>query len=236
MRLRLLLPALAVVVGLTAGGGVAAAKKKRVEERKVCTRVKGKRRCRWVPRFDGHGVARSALRSEPVPRPSGAVAFEPNHRPGVIIRGQIYTAAGDFDDAALAELDRGFACKRTGDLRAVDPHLYEIMSSIYDHFGGKTIVLVSGHRFQKNESSRHFHASAMDIYIPGVSIRELYDFASSLDTGGMGVGLYPNSGFVHVDRRAPGAPSYRWTDWSGPRRGKSHKKPPGKKRPPKHNT
>ena len=32
----------------------------------------------------------------------------------------------------------------------------------------------------------------------------------SLDPGGMGIGIYPRAGFVHVDVRA--APSARWID------------------------
>ncbi len=55
----------------------------------------------------------------------------------------------------------------------------------------------------------------MDIRIPGVSISEMYKFAESLDAGGMGIGIYPTSQFIHVDFRAPGEPSYRWTDYSG---------------------
>jgi hypothetical protein len=45
----------------------------------------------------------------------------------------------------------------------------------------------------------------------------------------MGVGLYPTSGFIHVDFRAPGEPSYRWTDYSGP--GGGHRKASKKKHP-----
>ena len=37
---------------------------------------------------------------------------------------------------------------------------------------------------------------------------------ASLDTGGMGLGIYPRAGFVHVDMR-PEA-SYRWVDYSPP--------------------
>jgi hypothetical protein len=60
----------------------------------------------------------------------------------------------------------------------------------------------------------------MDIRVPGVSVQTLYDFAASLDMGGMGIGRYPTSQFVHVDWRAPGEKSYRWTDYSGPGDGK----------------
>jgi hypothetical protein len=45
----------------------------------------------------------------------------------------------------------------------------------------------------------------------------------------MGVGVYPNSQFIHVDFRAPGEPSFRWTDWSGSSRPKA--KPPGRTQP-----
>jgi hypothetical protein len=47
----------------------------------------------------------------------------------------------------------------------------------------------------------------------------------------MGIGIYPASGFVHIDFRAPGDPSFRWTDWSGSKRGKPAKKPTGRTQP-----
>ena len=70
----------------------------------------------------------------------------------------------------------------------------------------------------------------MDIHIPGISIYDLYHFAESLDAGGMGIGIYPTSQFVHVDFRAPGEPSYRWTDYSGHGSPKRHK-PLGRTQP-----
>ncbi|RMH37019.1 MAG: DUF882 domain-containing protein [Deltaproteobacteria bacterium] len=180
-----------------------------------CRRVRGHRRCRWVPVFAGHGVAASRLRTEPLPKPSGDIhLWLVNFREDVAVH--IYRDDGSLDDEALAALDHAFRCKRTREERAVDPRLYEVLSIIYDHFGRRRIELVSGFRFQRNEKSRHFHASAMDIRIPGVSPRKLYEFAESLDTGGMGIGLYPRAGFVHIDFRAPGAKSYRWVDRSPP--------------------
>jgi uncharacterized protein YcbK (DUF882 family) len=174
-----------------------------------------RKRCSFVKEFQGHGVARSTLRVEPLPAPSGDVWLR---SPNVAeeARVKIYKADGSFDDEALAKLDELFRCKRTGEIRAVDPRLYEQLSRIQDHFGGKQIELVSGFRFAERSSSRHYHASAMDIRIKGVSIREMYQMAESLDGGGMGIGIYPRSGFIHVDYRAPGEPSYRWTDYSGP--------------------
>src|SRR5262249_2978098 len=94
------------------------------------------------------------------------------------------------------------------------------------------VFLVSGFRFQERDSSRHFHASAMDIRIPGVNVYELYKYAESLDAGGMGLGIYPTGGFIHFDYRAPAEPSYRSPHWSGhggPGKGKS--KPVGRTQP-----
>lgn len=195
--------------------------------------------------FTGHGVDSIALRKEPVPLPSGEVwVYAVNFREEVRVNIFKRDAAGSivmkdedgpgpaeptaqFDEQALAALDNIFRCKRTGETRAVDPRLYQTLSTIFDKFGSKRVELVSGFRFQREEGSRHYHASAMDIRVPGVSSRALRDFASSLDTGGMGVGIYPRTGFVHVDWRAPGEPSYRWTDRS------SGSKQGGGKRPSK---
>ena len=48
----------------------------------------------------------------------------------------------------------------------------------------------------------------------------------------MGIGIYPASGFVHIDFRAPGDPSFRWTDWSGgKRKNAAKKKGPGRTQP-----
>lgn len=183
--------------------------------------MKVKRRRGYV----GHGVAKEDLRTEPLPTPTGELwLYAENFREELKIN--IYEADGSLNQAALASLDHTFRCKRTQEERAVDPRLYEILSIIQDHFGGKRITLTSGFRFQSNEGSRHFHAAAMDIKVEGVPNREVYEFAQTLDMGGMGIGIYPRSGFVHVDFRAPGEPSYRWTDNSRGRgsRGKSPSK------------
>jgi uncharacterized protein YcbK (DUF882 family) len=190
---------------------------------RVCKTKDGKKRCRIEKEFQGHSVARDSLRTEPLPHPSGDVWLAiPNFREELKVN--IYKPDGSFDEAALAQLDNAFRCRRTNEARAVNPHLYEILSIISDNYGKQRLELVSGFRYAERDSSRHFHASAMDIRVPGTSVRELYDFAQTLDLGGMGIGIYPNSGFVHVDLRAPGEPSYRWTDYSGNSAGSKHSK------------
>ncbi len=200
---------------------------------KLCSETRGsgkkkRRRCTFVREFQGHGVASTKLRTDVLERPTGDVWLSvENLREETKLN--IFKPDGSYDEGALAKLDELFRCRRTGEVRSVDPRLYEQLSRIYDHFGARRIDLVSGFRFAERNSSRHYHASAMDIRIKGVTIREMYDYAESLDGGGMGIGIYPHSGFVHVDFRAPGEPSYRWTDYSGPNSGKKHKS--NKKRP-----
>ncbi len=186
---------------------------------KQCSTDGGKRKCKRVAVFQGHNAGKSTLRAEPLAKPTGDVWVHAENL-GEEAQVNIYKKDGSFDDAALAKLDDLFRCRQTGEVRAVRPELYEQLSRISDHFGGKKIELVSGFRFAERNSSRHFHASAMDIRIKDVSIRDMYSYAESLDAGNMGIGIYPTSGFIHVDFRAPGEPSYRWTDWSGPGGGK----------------
>jgi uncharacterized protein YcbK (DUF882 family) len=200
---------------------------------KQCSRRRGKKSCRRVAVFQGHSAARGALRTDPLDRPSGDVWLRVENL-GEEITGNIYKADGSFDEATLAKLDDLWRDTRTGEVRAVRPELYEHLSRIYDHYPGQRIDLVSGFRFRERDSSRHHHASAMDIRIKDVSIRDLYNFAETLDVGkdaggALGIGIYPTSRFIHVDFRAPGESSYRWTDWSGNDRRK--KKSPGRTQP-----
>ena len=71
----------------------------------------------------------------------------------------------------------------------------------------------------------------MDIRVKDVSYKDVYAFAQTLDQGHMGIGQYPNSQFVHIDFRAPGEPSYRWTDYSGHGGGGKKKKAPARTQP-----
>ena len=213
-RMMFVLAACAVV----AGAGPAFARGQHHGSHKVCsTSGKGKatrKSCHRESDFQGHNAATSSLRTDPLPTPSGNVwIYAENFNEEV--RGNIYKADGTFDEAVLAQLDHLFRCKRTNEERAVDPRVYEMLSRIQDHYDGRRATLISGFRFAERDSSRHYHASAMDIRIPDIALDDLYAFAQTLDMGGMGMGIYPNSQFIHVDFRAPGEPSYRWTDYSG---------------------
>src|SRR5689334_13235588 len=191
---------LCIAAAVALFGGTAEAKPSKRNDKgtlKQCSRDGGKRKCRRVADFQGDGADKASLRTEDLAKPSGEIWLHAENL-AEETKVNIYKPDGSFDEAALAKLDELFRCRHTGEVRAVRADLYEQLSRFYDHFEGKRIDLVSGFRFAERNSSRHYHASAMDIRIQGVSIKQMYAFAESLDAGGMGVGLYPTSGFIHV--------------------------------------
>jgi uncharacterized protein YcbK (DUF882 family) len=185
---------------------------------------------RRQPVFSGRLAQPSEIRDDGIDRPSGWIGlYAVNFREELDVN--IYREDGSFDPDALDRLNHLFRCKRTDTEKTIDPRLFVLLSHVYDHFG-KRIELVSGFRNQKRTSSYHFQASASDIRIPGVSDKELHRFVAGLDTGGMGLGIYPKAGFIHVDVRPE--PSYRWTDYSPPGSGdmgRAKKKPARGKKP-----
>jgi uncharacterized protein YcbK (DUF882 family) len=94
------------------------------------------------------------------------------------------------------------------------PRLVQLLSRISDHFGGRTLYIVSGSRAAAGftrESSRHVSGRAVDFRVQGVPNTTLRDYCRSLHD--VGVGYYPNSTFVHLDIRD--RRSY-WVDASSP--------------------
>ncbi len=204
----------APVTASAAGPSKGKVAKKASRPRLVCTGTGKARRCHRERRvtITNHAVTQDELRGAPIARPSGRVhVFVP--ATGAELDVNIYNDDGSYNQESLAALDQLWACRKTHEVRAVDPRLYEVLSTITDHFG-RRVDLYSGFRFQQNEGSRHFHASAMDVRIEGISFQTVYDYAQTLDPGGMGIGRYPNMSFVHIDFRAPGERSVRWTDTS----------------------
>ena len=102
-------------------------------------------------------------------------------------------------------------------IRRVDARLVERLELVVDHFrkaGERArITLVSGYR-PKSTGSYHATGRALDFRIEGVGNEALVAFCKTLpDTG---CGYYPNSVFVHMDVRDPGAGHVSWIDASKP--------------------
>jgi len=196
------------------------------------SKAPGKKRKRARgPVFQGQLASQHELRDLPLDKPSGHIElYAVNFRETIDI--DLYDEDGEIDQDAVDQLNHVFRCRRTDTEKTIDPRLFEMLSRVYDKFG-RRMELVSGFRNQKRTSSFHFHGSASDIRIPGVSEKELYAFAKTLDTGGMGLGIYPRAGFIHIDIRPE--PSFRWVDNSPPGTsdmGRSHAKS-GKSKPKK---
>jgi uncharacterized protein YcbK (DUF882 family) len=175
-------------------------------------------------KFAGRVVAEEDLRNDPLPRPSGNLEIVSLANPKDRAKVNIYNADGSYSITAEEELNFVLRCRRTDDEKAIDIQLLTWMSLIYDHFGSKPLQIVSAYRNQRKQSSNHAKGRAMDIRIEGVAPKKIRDYAQTLDRGGMGIGLYPRSQFVHIDVRSP--PSYRWIDNSPPGSNAAEKRPP----------
>jgi hypothetical protein len=99
----------------------------------------------------------------------------------------------------------------TPQIMRLHPGLLERLQRVAEHFPQRTIEVVSGHRPEARDSSRHHHGRALDFRVAGISRERLRDFLRSFEQ--TGVGYYPNSSFVHVDVRDDKG---YWVDRSGP--------------------
>lgn len=97
------------------------------------------------------------------------------------------------------------------DVHRLDPGILPRLQYIASAFPGHTIELVSGYRPDAREGSRHRTGHALDVRVQGVSLRAMHTRALELEATGLG--LYPESGFIHVDVRDRVT---RWVDLAGP--------------------
>lgn len=186
---------------------------------------KGKRgKKKRAPVVSGRVVPEDQLRQTPLDRPSGELHIFSVNNVKDEADVNIYNDDGSYDIDALAQVTHVLRCRRTDTEKPIDPRLITLLSHVYDHFGGRPLEIVSGYRNQRKQTSNHYKATAADIRIKGVAPKKIRAFAETLDTGGMGIGLYPRSLFVHIDVRP--LPSYRWIDYSPPNPDAPDKRPP----------
>jgi uncharacterized protein YcbK (DUF882 family) len=118
-------------------------------------------------------------------------------------------SASDLDHAASVLRDPG-----TGARYPVEPRLIDLAFRVQQHFAAEEIRVLSGYRVPvRGGTSNHGKGRAMDLIVPGARDEDVATFARTL--GFVGVGIYPVSGFVHLDVRDR---SYFWSDSSGPGR------------------
>ncbi len=119
---------------------------------------------------------------------------------------------GGFDARALDLAARALRDTRHDLEHPVEPALLDVIYQAQVHFGAPEVRVISGYRAPAGKRrSNHGKGRAADVIVPGVRDADLSAWARSV--GFLGVGLYPTSGFCHLDVRAQ---SYAWVDRSGP--------------------
>ncbi|MBI5489957.1 MAG: DUF882 domain-containing protein [Deltaproteobacteria bacterium] len=124
-----------------------------------------------------------------------------------------FDETGELTTDAAAQITDVFCGTRSACDVAVDPRLVRVLYVLALHFEAREIVIVSGIRLPEEDgrTSNHHLGRAADIIVPGVPNEEVASYAREF--GRVGVGVYPISGFTHVDVRER---SFFWTDSSGP--------------------
>lgn len=101
-----------------------------------------------------------------------------------------------------------FKCDCGCERSFVTKELADALQELRDRVG-VPIKILSGYRCIKRnqeagggKNSQHLYGKAADIYIHGMSVRQMYEAAlkvSALVKGG--IGIYPLNNFIHVDVR-----------------------------------
>lgn len=121
-----------------------------------------------------------------------------------------YWEGGAYVPGALDALNHLLRDHRTGEVHAIAPNLFDLISTLRGRLETNAVVqVISGYRSPATNAALHAHSEgvashslhmlgqATDLRIAGVDLGHLRDAAASLRSGG--VGYYPQSQFVHVD-------------------------------------
>lgn len=118
---------------------------------------------------------------------------------------------GGFSDNDLERASNALRDNRTDDATDIDPRLLDLAYRLQQHFAAKSIRVLSAYRVARGRSSNHSRGRALDLIVPGHRDEEVAAYARTI--GFVGVGIYPTSGFIHLDTRPR---SFFWVDRSGP--------------------
>lgn len=122
----------------------------------------------------------------------------------------VYWGEGRYQNRAVAQFSRLLRDHRSGAVHAIDPRLLDLIASVQARVGAKGAVhIISGYRSPATNAelaarsdgvasnSLHVRGKAVDIRLPGHQVRHVGRAARTLRAGG--VGIYPDSDFVHID-------------------------------------
>jgi len=133
--------------------------------------------------------------------------YNPNTRESL---DTVFWAHGRYVPQALSELNHFMRDYRTGEIKAVDTRLLDLLYSIQrDLKAKKPLTIISAYRSPRTNAnlrkrgkgaaanSYHMQAKAADIRLPGYKLSALRRAAWRQKVGG--VGYYPRDRFVHID-------------------------------------
>jgi len=168
-------------------------------------------------RFIGLGAAALALPfisrlpaaafSEPLPPDRGLSLYNTHTREWAAVD---YCHSGCLISPSLEKINHILRDHRTGETKDIDVRLLDLLHALSRKVGGgrpyhvvssyrspRTNALLRANRSGVAEHSLHLLGQAVDVRVPGLKLQDLYRAAVSLRGGG--VGMYPESDFVHVD-------------------------------------
>ncbi len=164
------------------------------------------------PSADARGPS---VRSE-----SLSVSLKPKHLNLVVAQtgesfSDVFADGERYHDDGLTRLNRLLRDYRTGEIKPIDPALFDLLARVQSQIGQPLRVL-SGYRswqtnhmlhlagFDVAENSLHIAAKAVDFTVAGIAVSTLGEIARRCGAGG--IGLY-RSGFIHIDT----GPVRNWT-------------------------
>lgn len=127
---------------------------------------------------------------------------------------KLYDNRGRMQLDAVIKASRALRDQSSQIVKPIDPRLLAMLYLVGQHFD-KELEVVSGYRVRgvnASKGSRHGFGKAADFRISGVNIYNIAAFAESTFAQ-LGMGVYPTSGFVHMDTRRT---TFYWRDNSGP--------------------
>ncbi|MGD0949241.1 MAG: DUF882 domain-containing protein [Candidatus Binatia bacterium] len=122
-------------------------------------------------------------------------------------------ADGNYDPAALKQIEHFFRSREDGREAPVPLRLVELLSYIQDHYHPRQMILLSGFRSPEfntelrnaggaaAQASLHTEAMAADVMFVGVDMGRVWHRLRDLGTGG--VGYYRQNKFLHIDTGPP---------------------------------
>lgn len=136
-----------------------------------------------------------------------------NTHTGERLKQVVYWEAGSYLPDALQNINVVLRDHRTEEVHPIDPMTLDLMAAISRKVDAKRpFEIISGYRSPKTnnalrgksggvaKNSYHMQGKAVDLRLPGVSLKTVRKAALDLRMGG--VGYYPKSGFIHIDSGA----------------------------------